>query len=270
MTLPPNEKPAVGSIPTPALFTPSIACLVDRNPFDNYFGNSSSSVQPSLTVQDTGVTVRVESISPPPPPQPQPQLPQADTLHQTSTEPSSATRSPAPSASPTLSSSSSAASTSTSSTSKRKAKTAAAGVAPPPAKREKFLERNRQAASKCRQKKREWLTTLESDAKSLQDTNTQLLSTAHALRNEILTLRATLLRHKSCGCPSVPSYLAAVNAPPSTSDPLMAPVPEIVIPPMPTILFADHDDNYSEASTDAASPGLHGMDTPPPLTSLAL
>ncbi len=90
-------------------------------------------------------------------------------------------------------------------------------AAPPPpaeevlddgdAKRSKFLERNRVAASKCRQKKKEWTSQLESRARALQLQKDQLSLVVASLRNEVLALKGELLQHDSCGCERIRQYL---------------------------------------------------------------
>ncbi|KAF9343262.1 hypothetical protein BGX26_006006 [Mortierella sp. AD094] len=65
-------------------------------------------------------------------------------------------------------------------------------------KRKNFLERNRQAALKCRQRKKQWLANLQQKVEYLTTDNEQLLSQTAALRDEIIHLKALLLAHKDC------------------------------------------------------------------------
>ena len=65
-------------------------------------------------------------------------------------------------------------------------------------RRSKFLERNRVAASKCRQKKKEWTNNLESRARDLQRENTSLHHIVDSCREEILYLKGEILRHGAC------------------------------------------------------------------------
>ncbi|KAF2104797.1 hypothetical protein NA57DRAFT_71003 [Rhizodiscina lignyota] len=74
-------------------------------------------------------------------------------------------------------------------------------------KREKFLERNRVAASKCRQKKKEWTSGLESHARDLATQNATLHAYALQLRNEVLLLKGECLRHTDCDCTRIREYL---------------------------------------------------------------
>ena len=74
-------------------------------------------------------------------------------------------------------------------------------------KRSKFLERNRIAASKCRQKKREWIVGLHNKARELQ-VNKECLSTlANSLKEETHSLKSELLEHSSCGFPLIEVYI---------------------------------------------------------------
>jgi bZIP transcription factor len=75
-------------------------------------------------------------------------------------------------------------------------------------KRNQFLERNRIAASKCRQKKKEWTSNLEQRARNLQASKTSLAMLVSSLREELLYLKGEALRHTTCDCNSVREYLA--------------------------------------------------------------
>ncbi|KAJ3416673.1 hypothetical protein HDV05_000503 [Chytridiales sp. JEL 0842] len=65
-------------------------------------------------------------------------------------------------------------------------------------KRKSFLERNRIAALKCRQKKKQWMESLQSRVESLTSENTQLQLEAKRLREEVAGLKRILLGHKDC------------------------------------------------------------------------
>ena len=78
----------------------------------------------------------------------------------------------------------------------------------PDNKRKKFLERNRLAASKCRQKKKEWATNLEEQARYQAQENKLLRTTVAQLRDECLYLKNFLLStHSGCSCVGVKNYL---------------------------------------------------------------
>jgi hypothetical protein len=75
-------------------------------------------------------------------------------------------------------------------------------------KRKKFLERNRLAASKCRQKKKEWANNLEEQARYQAGENKLLRATVAQLRDECLYLKNFLLStHSGCSCVGVKNYL---------------------------------------------------------------
>lgn len=78
---------------------------------------------------------------------------------------------------------------------------------PEDVKRSKFLERNRVAASKCRQKKKEWTQNLENRARELQKNNNQLRMVVDSCRQEILFLKGELLKHSQCDCESIQSFI---------------------------------------------------------------
>ncbi|ETS79911.1 hypothetical protein PFICI_07440 [Pestalotiopsis fici W106-1] len=67
------------------------------------------------------------------------------------------------------------------------------------AKREKFLERNRVAAGKCREKRKTWMTDLEDTKLELEDRNTRLRTEHSALLMEFNQMRAALMAHANCG-----------------------------------------------------------------------
>ncbi|WFD31840.1 Transcription factor [Malassezia sp. CBS 17886] len=61
-------------------------------------------------------------------------------------------------------------------------------------KRKSFLERNRQAAYKCRQRKKAWLASLQAKVEYLQSDNESLQHTVESLRSEVLFLKAQLVQ----------------------------------------------------------------------------
>lgn len=65
-------------------------------------------------------------------------------------------------------------------------------------KRKNFLERNRQAALKCRQRKKQWLQNLQAKVEFFGQENDQLTSQVTSLREEIVNLKTMLLSHKDC------------------------------------------------------------------------
>lgn len=78
---------------------------------------------------------------------------------------------------------------------------------PEDARRSKFLERNRVAASKCRQKKKEWTNDLETRARVLQKDNTSLRHMVDSCKEEILFLKGEMLKHNACSNLEIQDYL---------------------------------------------------------------
>jgi uncharacterized small protein (DUF1192 family) len=76
------------------------------------------------------------------------------------------------------------------------------------AKRKRFLERNRVAASKCRQKKKQWMQELESEARAAQNSSKILKNSVAVLREELIRLKNELLKHDSCDCSPIRQYLS--------------------------------------------------------------
>lgn len=75
------------------------------------------------------------------------------------------------------------------------------------AKRRRFLERNRVAASKCRQKKKEWMQNLEETARTAQHNSKFLQAAVGQLKDELLMLKQELLKHHDCDCAKIRTYL---------------------------------------------------------------
>ncbi|XP_063054563.1 cyclic AMP-responsive element-binding protein 5 isoform X2 [Engraulis encrasicolus] len=95
--------------------------------------------------------------------------------------------------------------------SQQMAASGAVGVAPPSGgrrrravdedpdeRRRKFLERNRAAATRCRQKRKVWVMSLEKKAEELTQTNMQLQNEVTLLKSEVTQLKQLLLTHKDC------------------------------------------------------------------------
>lgn len=76
------------------------------------------------------------------------------------------------------------------------------------AKRRRFLERNRVAASKCRQKKKAWMQDLENEAREAQSLSKQLRACVNVLKEEVLQLKNELLKHNTCECVPIRQYLS--------------------------------------------------------------
>ncbi|XP_064396841.1 cyclic AMP-dependent transcription factor ATF-2-like [Halichondria panicea] len=68
----------------------------------------------------------------------------------------------------------------------------------PEVKRQKFLERNRAAASRCRAKKKVWVEDLEKKSKDITVVNHNLHQEVIMLRSEVQQLKSILVAHKDC------------------------------------------------------------------------
>lgn len=65
-------------------------------------------------------------------------------------------------------------------------------------KRKQFLERNRVAALKCRQRKKQQLNKMESELAFYSDGYRDLTAQVSQLRDQVMSLRAILISHKDC------------------------------------------------------------------------
>lgn len=65
-------------------------------------------------------------------------------------------------------------------------------------KRKNFLERNRVAALKCRQRKKQWLANLQNKVEMFSSENDALTQQISQLREEVVNLKTLLLAHKDC------------------------------------------------------------------------
>lgn len=68
----------------------------------------------------------------------------------------------------------------------------------PEIKRQRFLERNRAAASRCRAKKKVWVDNLEGKCKEMEIFNQNLTQEVTMLRSEVQQLKSILIAHKDC------------------------------------------------------------------------
>jgi hypothetical protein len=75
------------------------------------------------------------------------------------------------------------------------------------AKREMYLEKNRIAAIKCRQKKKMWESELVARARELSAARACLRPCVTALREEVIALKTELLKHVGCSCTAIHEYL---------------------------------------------------------------
>ncbi|EDV21003.1 uncharacterized protein TRIADDRAFT_60644 [Trichoplax adhaerens] len=67
----------------------------------------------------------------------------------------------------------------------------------PEEKRQRFLERNRAAATRCREKKKTWISGLDKKVKELSDKNSSLQAEAAKLRSEVAHLKSLLIAYQN-------------------------------------------------------------------------
>lgn len=80
------------------------------------------------------------------------------------------------------------------------------------AKRQRFLARNRQAATKCRNRKKEWTQNLEEKAEHLAHTQQSLIMQLKEVEEEKRALQRQITEHANCGNPIIQEYLRAQAA----------------------------------------------------------
>ncbi|OCK79100.1 hypothetical protein K432DRAFT_258023, partial [Lepidopterella palustris CBS 459.81] len=72
------------------------------------------------------------------------------------------------------------------------------------------LEKNRLAAHKCRQKKKQWVQDLEAQGRELTAMHAHLKEHVATLREQVLMLKNELFVHANCGCWEIDRYLERV------------------------------------------------------------
>ncbi|KAL1872307.1 hypothetical protein VTK73DRAFT_1617 [Phialemonium thermophilum] len=83
-----------------------------------------------------------------------------------------------------------------------------AGGAKDEEKRTKFLERNRIAASKCREKKKQYVSELEETKSELEAQHTQLQMEYNGLLTEVSGLKHHIMTHAKCNDPNIDRWLS--------------------------------------------------------------
>ncbi|RKP24698.1 hypothetical protein SYNPS1DRAFT_29544 [Syncephalis pseudoplumigaleata] len=74
-------------------------------------------------------------------------------------------------------------------------------------KRQKFLERNRVAAFKCRQKRKAWMQELETKSEEVTKRNKALHLLVNQLKEEAIQLKNQMLAHRDCDCNVIQRYV---------------------------------------------------------------
>lgn len=135
-------------------------------------------------------------------------------------------------------------------------------------KRKSFLERNRQAALKCRQRKKAWLQSLQQTVEVLRRENESLTSTVDVLQQEVVYLRAQLLQGN--GPPNAPGPPPSAQQPPNASNqphPNQSPTAHQYLPHHPQLgrdLFPPHRAGLPAPSHAGPGYPYGGMPPPPP------
>lgn len=75
------------------------------------------------------------------------------------------------------------------------------------AKRDQFLERNRVAAHKCRQKKKEWMVSLDNDCRDLSAKNKYLAAEVDMLQKTLYELKNLIFQHADCGYQPINEFI---------------------------------------------------------------
>lgn len=132
------------------------------------------------------------------------------------------------------------------------------------AKRKRFLERNRVAASKCRQKKKAWMQDLEQEAREAQAMSKQLKACVSMFKEEILQLKSELLKHNTCDCTPIRQYLSNEALRLAEGSSVVQRRSSIAQSPMmgvPELAFSNAEDTKMEPPMSAAEFDLQFVDT---------
>ncbi|XP_056304965.1 cyclic AMP-dependent transcription factor ATF-7a isoform X1 [Danio aesculapii] len=134
----------------------------------------------------------------------------------------------------------------------------------PDERRQRFLERNRAAASRCRQKRKIWVNSLEKKAEELTSMNVSLSNEVSHLRNEVAHLKQLLLAHKDCPVTNLQkkaAYLGDEHMK-DTSEPTGSPAPVIQhssLAPSPSSVVGPNGLSSRAAAEAVAMSVLAGM-----------
>ncbi|KAJ2354564.1 hypothetical protein IWW50_002912 [Coemansia erecta] len=129
-------------------------------------------------------------------------------------------------------------------------------------RRRRFLERNRVAASKCRQKKKMWVQELERRAEDVTMQNRSLHIAVAQLKEEVMILKNQLLAHRNCNCSAIHQYLQAECVVGSDASVPLTHPPTLVSPPPPPHAPAMAAAVAAAAGTTAAQPLLLHQQAP--------
>ncbi|XP_072307628.1 cyclic AMP-dependent transcription factor ATF-7b isoform X2 [Eucyclogobius newberryi] len=122
----------------------------------------------------------------------------------------------------------------------------------PDERRQRFLERNRAAASRCRQKRKLWVNSLEKKADDMASMNMSLTNEVTLLKNEVAQLKQLLLAHKDCPVTMMQKKAALLAAGGVAEDPV-EPVAS------PTAAAVVQHGPSPPASAPSPVPSINGM-----------
>ncbi|KAI9314385.1 hypothetical protein BX666DRAFT_1966119 [Dichotomocladium elegans] len=69
------------------------------------------------------------------------------------------------------------------------------------------LERNRAAAARCRQRKKQWVEGLQRKQEELSRENDRLYHTATQLQDTVFKLKSDILLHDGCNCRAIQEFI---------------------------------------------------------------
>ncbi|KAI8369669.1 hypothetical protein BD560DRAFT_397469 [Blakeslea trispora] len=135
-------------------------------------------------------------------------------------------------------------------------------------KRKNFLERNRIAALKCRQRKKQWLNNLQAKVEFLTNDNERLQLQSESLKEEIVNLKTLLLAHKECPVAQANGFHP--NAIQKAAMPSMLSAPIIRQNPSSTMMLASTNScsNNSSSSSNTSQPYLNNRNSSAATASL--
>ncbi|KAI9007013.1 hypothetical protein CLU79DRAFT_778841 [Phycomyces nitens] len=128
-------------------------------------------------------------------------------------------------------------------------------------KRKNFLERNRIAALKCRQRKKQWLSNLQGKVEYLSGDNDRLQMQAEALREEIVNLKTLLLAHKDCPIAQANGFHPSI---------VQKPMQPMMQPMMQSMMRTQGTSIYSPTTTTSSYQGIPSTSPTRPTTSSPL
>lgn len=121
-------------------------------------------------------------------------------------------------------------------------------------KRRKFLERNRAAAQRCREKRKHWINNLQAEKSVMQEESNSLRTEVQSLRTEVAHLKCMLLSHKDCSVTKAMQD-GKLPRPPifSDTDNIKKPSPTKPTPQHPHRNSEEHDVKPSLTPTSGAN-----------------